>query len=85
MPSDTVDPGFRLSTLDAFVLVVGGAFAANIAIAHFWFGVAIAFAIGHFFCSATSCECGERSSCCGLRRLWRWLFARPFGICGVGP
>lgn len=49
MPSNTFNPGFRLSTLDAFVLVVGGAFAANIGLAHFWFGVAIAFAIGHFF------------------------------------
>lgn len=49
MPSDQFNPGFRLSALDVFVLVVGGSFAANIAVAAPWFGVAIAFAIGHFF------------------------------------
>jgi hypothetical protein len=76
MPTDEFNPGFRLSTLDAFVLVVGGAFAANLAIAHVWFGVAIAFAIGHFF----SFELLWAAAFVGLavgtaRGWWSWLTA----------
>lgn len=49
MTSPTFTPGFRVSRLDVVVLILGGSFAAIIGAIQPWFGVAIAFAIGHFF------------------------------------
>lgn len=75
MPSDTFNPGFRVSTLDVFVLVVGGAFAANIGLAHFWFGASIAFAIGHFFLFCNIVR---------MRRAFELLWAAAFVALAVG-
>lgn len=42
-------PGFRLSLMDVVVLVAGGATAAYFALIDTWTGIAIAFAVLHFF------------------------------------
>jgi len=42
-------PGFRLSTLDVIVLVVGAVASAYSMTVDRWFGVAIAFVVLHFF------------------------------------
>lgn len=49
MTSPAFNPGFRVSTLDVVVLILGGGFAAVVGAIQPWFGVAVAFAIGHFF------------------------------------
>jgi hypothetical protein len=45
----TFSPGLRLSTIDVIVLLVGGLISASIAALAPWFGIALAFVIGHFF------------------------------------
>jgi hypothetical protein len=42
-------PGFRLSKLDVAILIAGGAFALAVGLVNVWFGLAIAFVVGHFF------------------------------------
>jgi len=42
-------PGFRISAFDAIVLVVGGGACGYAVTIDRWFGIAIAFAILHFF------------------------------------
>lgn len=49
MPAQTFNPGFRISTLDVVVLFLGASFAANIGAVQPWIGVAIVFAVAHFF------------------------------------
>lgn len=43
------EPGFRLSTLDVVVLVLGGGAGAYAATLDRWFGIAIGFVVLHFF------------------------------------
>src|SRR5687767_4807973 len=42
-------PGFRLSALDVIVVIVGGASAVAVAFLNLWGGIAIGFAVLHFF------------------------------------
>lgn len=49
MPAQTFNPGFRISTLDVAVLLLGASFAASIGVVQPWIGVAIVFAVTHFF------------------------------------
>ena len=42
-------PGFRLSTLDVVILIVGGVASAYAVTVDQWLGVAIAFVVMHFF------------------------------------
>lgn len=42
-------PGFRISAVDAAVLVAGSAGAAVAAQAEWWMGAVVAFVVGHFF------------------------------------
>lgn len=49
MDDPTFTPGFRFSTLDAIVLVLGAAAAVAFALVDLWIGVAIAFVVLHFF------------------------------------
>ena len=49
MPAPTFNPGFRISTLDVVVLFLGASLAASIGAVQPWIGVAIVFAVAHFF------------------------------------
>lgn len=49
MNTSTFSPGFRLSTLDIVVLVAGAIGSILDAQVQLWFGMAIAFTVGHFF------------------------------------
>lgn len=49
MLAQTFKPGFRISTLDVVVLLLGASFAAGIGVVEPWIGVAIVFAVTHFF------------------------------------
>ena len=49
MPAQTFNPGFRISTLDVAVLLLGASFAASFGVVQPWIGVAIVFAVTHFF------------------------------------
>ena len=49
MAERTFQPGFRLSSLDVVVLLVGGVASACAAFVNMWFGIAIAFVVSHFF------------------------------------
>jgi hypothetical protein len=49
MPDDAFSPGFRLSVLDVIILVVGSAGSIALATVEPWFGLAVAFVVGHFF------------------------------------
>jgi hypothetical protein len=48
-PTDEFAPGFRLSTTDAVVLVSGAIAAVALAAIVPWWGLTIAFVVGHFF------------------------------------
>lgn len=49
MSAPLFSPGFRLSTMDIAVLVAGAIGSLLAAQVHLWFGMAIAFTVGHFF------------------------------------
>ena len=49
MAAASFRPGFRLSALDAAVILAGSTGAALAAEVAWWMGTAIAFVIGHFF------------------------------------
>ena len=49
MLAQTFNPGFRISTLDVVVLLLGASFAAGISFVEPWIGVATVFAVTHFF------------------------------------
>jgi len=42
-------PGFRLSVIDGFVLVVGVAGTIVLSMIVWWWGIVLAFVLGHFF------------------------------------
>ena len=42
-------PGFRLSTLDVLVLVIGTAVATALATVTWWWGFVVGFVLAHFF------------------------------------
>ena len=49
MATPIFQPGFRISTLDIVVLVVGSVAATGLANITWWWGFVLAFVIGHFF------------------------------------
>jgi catechol 2,3-dioxygenase-like lactoylglutathione lyase family enzyme len=49
MPVPEFAPGFRLSTLDVVILVVGAVAAVAVSTVDVWIGVAVAFVVAHFF------------------------------------
>lgn len=70
MDDPTFSPGFRFSTLDGVVLIVGGAAAAGISLISMWIGVATAFAVAHFFVF-----CNEFRISRPLELIWAGTFA----------
>ena len=42
-------PGFRISTLDVLILIVGSAAAIGLALEVWWWGYIVAMVVGHFF------------------------------------
>jgi hypothetical protein len=49
MSAPLFSPGFRLSTMDVVVLIAGVIGSLLVAQVQLWFGIAIAFTVGHFF------------------------------------
>lgn len=49
MNTRAFNPGFRISEVDAIVLILGTVSAVGVGVLVPWFGIAIAFVIGHFF------------------------------------
>ncbi len=49
MQNHTFAPGFRLSGLDAIILVIGVVTALALATVVWWWGFVIGFVLGHFF------------------------------------
>jgi hypothetical protein len=63
-------PGFRLSSTDVVVLLVGGALSAYFASVNMWLGVAIAFVVLHFFLF-----CNVLRMSRALELIWAGIFA----------
>jgi hypothetical protein len=49
MMTATFAPGFRLSVLDAVVLVAAGVGSVLLSLLAWWLGFVVAFVVGHFF------------------------------------
>ena len=49
MPTETFNPGFRISITDVLALIAGGAGTVLAAQVEWWMGLVIGFAVGHFF------------------------------------
>ena len=70
MPNPAFTPGFRFSTLDAVVLVVGTVATIGFALADLRIGIAIAFVVLHFFLFCNILRMSRP-----LELLWAAIFA----------
>src|SRR5262249_2513053 len=66
----TFQPGFRLSALDVIVLIIGGIASAYVMTRDWWFGIAIAFVVLHFFLF-----CNVLRMSRPLELIWAGIFA----------
>jgi hypothetical protein len=70
MAERELQPGFRISSIDIVVLLVGGAASAHAASVNLWFGVAIAFVLLHFFLFCNVLRLSR-----ALEPIWAGVFA----------